>query len=757
MGDSSVYYEYSGVIIFYTMHTHITLSAQTVRATLLAFGILSVLALAPAPAHAGCDASRLGQVSFGTQGSAVSALQECLIGAGFSIPAGVTGYYGAQTKSAVQQFYASHMALPTWDGLSVGPLGRGKLASLHGQVVSTNASGFKRAGSASVLATYLAEKEKSASYGFGAMRGDAIAVPSMDRANGVAQSEASPSAPTRVSETNVQVAGIDEPDIVKTDGSTLFISEEGRYYYRDPVPRPAMGGVSTDMAIMPPWGEDTGATKLINAFPPESMANESEITEHGELLLAKDTHTLVVLSGRSVVGYNVADTAKPVKKWTLNLENNTSVSSARLRDGTMYLVTTTWLDATSPCPVVPLMRGASKISIPCADIWVPARVEPVDMTYNVIALNPATGEVGRTYSVASQSGGVTVAMFKDNLYLATKLYAEPYDVVAEVYASAYRPFLSEAGNAKVQAIRGYDISSAGKLNEITLVFQSELAQKSANEKLRIEREVENAVKQALEKRKRDLDRTRIVRIPLSTLTAEATGDIPGSLLNQFALDEYNGDLRVAVTVNPAWWGVGETANDVYVLGSDLRVKGSVTDLALGERVYAARFLGDTGYLVTFKQVDPFFVLDLSVPTAPKVAGELKIPGYSAYLEPLGNDMVLGVGREGSGVKLALFDVSNPKAPVERAKYLLTDEWSDVEGNHHAFLRDAEHEVFFIPGGQGGYVFSYAGNTLSLKATVAGWSVKRAVYIGDYLYVIGDERITVFDENTWKEFTTFSLK
>ena len=103
-------------------------------------------------------------------------------------------------------------------------------------------------------------------------------------------------------------------------------------------------------------------------------------------------------------------------------------------------------------------------------------------------------------------------------------------------------------------------------------------------------------------------------------------------------------------------------------GGRLAQIGQVGGLGRGERIYAARFLGDVGYLVTFRQVDPLYTIDLSNPAAPKVAGELKITGYSAYLHPIGEDLLLGVGQEASeqgrrlGAQVSLFDVSDPASP-----------------------------------------------------------------------------------------------
>jgi uncharacterized secreted protein with C-terminal beta-propeller domain len=229
---------------------------------------------------------------------------------------------------------------------------------------------------------------------------------------------------------------------------------------------------------------------------------------------------------------------------------------------------------------------------------------------------------------------------------------------------------------------------------------------------------------------------------------------------------------ISKTLSSLWvgsWGIGgsETKNDVYtipVTGSDLKIVGSIKDLGLGERIYAVRFMGPIGYLVTFRQTDPFYVINFADNTSPELAGQLKIPGYSSYLELLSNPdgngdypLVLGVGREGSQVKLAIFDVSNPNNPIEKSKYTLAENWTEVENNHHAFLKDPLHSVFFIPGGNGGYVFSYAGGTLSLKATLSGYSVKRAVYIDNYLYIIAQDKIAVFDETTWTKVNELSLQ
>ncbi|MEX1043391.1 MAG: beta-propeller domain-containing protein, partial [Acidimicrobiia bacterium] len=174
----------------------------------------------------------------------------------------------------------------------------------------------------------------------------------------------------------------------------------------------------------------------------------------------------------------------------------------------------------------------------------------------------------------------------------------------------------------------------------------------------------------------------------------ASGEVKGFLLNQFSMDEYAGDLRVASTTSPNdWWMSDESESRVTVLrpsGDTLAEIGMVDGLGLTERIFAVRFMGPTGYVVTFRQTDPLYVVDLSNPAAPAVVGELKIPGYSAYLHPVADGRLLGVGQDAdeegmvTGTQISLFDVTNPADPQRIDQITLEGGWSQAEGNHLAF-------------------------------------------------------------------------
>ncbi|GII90847.1 beta-propeller domain-containing protein [Sinosporangium siamense] len=184
----------------------------------------------------------------------------------------------------------------------------------------------------------------------------------------------------------------------------------------------------------------------------------------------------------------------------------------------------------------------------------------------------------------------------------------------------------------------------------------------------------------------------------------ASGKVAGRLLNQYAMSEHEGHLRIATTINENAGPSGpESSSSVYVLNADTLAKvGEVGGLGKDERIYAVRFIGPVGYVVTFRQVDPLYTLDLRDPAAPKVTGELKITGYSAYLHPAGDGRLIGVGQEAStkgrtlGTQISLFDVSDPAKPARLAQYFQKDSGSEAEWDPHAFLYWPESGLAVLP-------------------------------------------------------------
>jgi len=295
-----------------------------------------------------------------------------------------------------------------------------------------------------------------------------------------------------------------------------------------------------------------------------------------------------------------------------------------------------------------------------------------------------------------------------------------------------------------------------------------------------------------------------------------TGTVPGRILNQFSMDESQGYFRVATTSGETWRNDQYTSsNNIYVLNQDLSVCGKLENIAPGEKIYSTRFMGDRAYMVTFQQVDPFFVLDLKDPNNPIILGKLKIPGYSDYLHPYDENHIIGFGKDTvvtkgwngqsqafyEGMKVAMFDVTDVNNPVEMSRVLIGDRGTDSEllRNHKALLFSAEKNLLAFPvtvmevGNQtnsqnpesmipaygtftfqGLYVYnidlakglqyrgriSHLNNEDYLKAGNAWYdtdkNIDRALYIGDTLYTLSPATIKANAISDLSEIITLNL-
>lgn len=613
--------------------------------------------------------------------------------------------------------------------------------------VVTELKEFKKFASEGEFKAYLQESESLAVGGFGVGWGTPrtdIAIPMV----GTEAAGALKEAPERVSGTTVQVFGIDEPDIVKTDGKEIYFSSRRGYLG-------GFRGLVEEKAI---WPGEIGGVKVIKAFPPAELAEEVTIDKVGDLLLIDDV--LVIFAGNETYGYDVSDPKLPVRRWTIEFQNSSYVVAARLYKEKIYLITRTRIQSVRPCPIKPLSVDGVPLEIACADIYHPTVNIPVDVTFTALKVEPSSGEVEGSISFVGSSGESIVYMSENAIYATYFYYGDFVKFTYDFYSEECKDIIPDWVREKLEKLMGYDISSSAKLTELRVILENFYDNLDNDEKMRIENELTNRMGDYYKENSRELEKTGIVKVNINSFNVESAGNVPGNLLNQFSLDEYQNHLRIATTIGGRRWGMfwdlGESANDVYVLDSNLEIVGSVKDLGLSERIYSVRFLQDKGYVVTFKQIDPFFVLDLSNPATPTVKGELKIPGYSSYLHPITKDKILGIGKESSKVKISLFDVQNPEKPTEAAKYVLEEYWSDILNTHHAFLLDKKHQIFFLPGSKGGYVFSYYGNELKLKKVVSNISARRAIYINDYLYVIGDDQITVLNELDWEKVNELEL-
>lgn len=261
------------------------------------------------------------------------------------------------------------------------------------------------------------------------------------------------------------------------------------------------------------------------------------------------------------------------------------------------------------------------------------------------------------------------------------------------------------------------------------------------------------------------------------------GTVNGTVLNQFSMDEYNGYFRIATT---GYNEKNDTVNNVFILDENLKEVGSIKGLAEGEKIYSVRFMNDIGYVVTFEQVDPLFVIDLKDPVNPEIKGELKIPGYSSYLHPYDDTHIIGIGmntevtKYGSvttkGIKISMFDVSDLNNPKELFNTILGENYgySEALNNHKAVLCSKEKELLALPANisdesyddtfNGAIIFKVdlENNKFVEEIKVKSEKIKsenssykyndeirRIIYIGDYLYTLADTNVNIIDIDTYK--------
>jgi inhibitor of cysteine peptidase len=308
------------------------------------------------------------------------------------------------------------------------------------------------------------------------------------------------------------------------------------------------------------------------------------------------------------------------------------------------------------------------------------------------------------------------------------------------------------------------------------------------------------------------EHTTLYRFALnnSQILFKATGEVPGSVLNQYSMDEHEGYFRVTTTQH-GWWTGGDDFNNLYVLNEDLQLVGKVEDIAPGERIYAARFLGDRCFLVTFENIDPLFAIDLTNPAKPIVVGELILPGYSQFLLPydenhligIGKDVIVADGFDGGdvpwwngiafyqGMKLALFDVNDLHNPLLVQSVSIGDRGTDSPAlfNPHAILFDRTKGLFALPIAlaeipnkdantppwqwgeytfQGLYVFNVSPSGFVLKDTITHKSpgeefwqsysktIERSLFIDDGLFTLSEALLKVNDLNSLVESATLPL-
>jgi uncharacterized secreted protein with C-terminal beta-propeller domain len=650
-------------------------------------------------------------------------------------------------------------------------------------------------------------------------------------ATGVKSADATQSA-SDYSQTNVQVAGVDEADIVKNDGKYIYVATGNQYgYYR--------GGGSGA----------SGSVAILDAFPAEQMRKISQIDITGSvsnIYIYKDK--LVVFGSEykqeeyppmppdcdeclRIVPpnygsnyafmrvYDVTDRTSPKLEKEYEMKGN--YQDSRMIAGKVYAIFQDYAYRDYPIPIMRVDGVAQAIA--------PSEVrffdEP-DSGYNYntflgVDLNDLGKGESRKIMLMGNSQNLYVS--QENMYVTYTKYTY-YQPIWPVYDKVYGSYLPFDVQQNIAAVDAQEISDWRKERlkaaEVDKFLSDDINPIAIAERTVLSQNFNDEAQKARENILENEEKTVVHKVALDgAFTYLGKGEVPGHVLNQFSMDEHNGYFRVATTVGELnrWWGVRGNQNDVqvstngvYVLDKSLSEVGRLEGLAPNEKIYSARFMGDRAYLVTFKKVDPLFVLDLAEPTNPKVLGKLKIPGYSDYLHPYDENHIIGLGKgaiaaeEGDfawyqGVKLSLFDVSDVEHPKEVAKYEIGDRGTDsyALSDHRAFLFSKERNLLVIPvklaeideskypGGveantygdyvfQGAYVFDISpegGFVLRGSITHAdaedfarsgeyyygsGNDVMRSLYMDNYLYTVSGKYVKANDLGTLDEVSSVQI-
>ncbi len=629
---------------------------------------------------------------------------------------------------------------------------------------------FKTFNSINELKNFLKENQEAGIfYGTGGIGTAGVAEAAIDSGapSAATTSGAQEKSAEDYSTTNIQVEGVDEPDLVKNDGKYIYV-------------------IAGNQVI------------IVDAFPAENMEILSEINISNPFEMFINEDKLIVFSvdykqySQTIVSiYDITDRESPELEKEISLDGN--YVTARMIDNYVYLIANQYTGYDDIILPYVAVDGVRK-EIPVTDI---AYFPYPDTNYvftNILAVDIENGDYKSKTYLAGASYNIYVS--EDNIYLtytktvSYKTYFE--DLVEEVFI----PLLPNKEAGDVKEIMDSDKQYYEKAQEVSEIVQEYSSSLTGNEKEEFDNKLYENTQKFSEEFQKKTEKTVIHKINVDELEIDyiTNGEVPGHILNQFSMDEHKNYFRIATTTGNTWSSRAPSLNHMYVLDSDLKIVGSVDDLAKGEQIYSTRFIGDRAYMVTFRQVDPLFVIDLSNPKSPEVLGQLKVTGFSNYLHPLDENHIIGIGKEATeegrvqGLKIAVFDVSDVSNPIEKAKYEVKEQWSDSNAlyEHKAFLFDKERELLVLPvsytkvigvsspGGpfgvepspypiyeywQGAFVFKLNEDEISLRGKVDhvenaseqgnyyyNSAVYRSLFMDDVLYTISRTMVKANDLN-----------
>src|SRR4030043_482439 len=567
------------------------------------------------------------------------------------------------------------------------------------------------------------------------------------------------------STTNNQVTGVDEGDIMKTDGSYIYTVPGSTVFIIKAYP-----GVDAEVV----------STIKFKSQPQGLFINGDKLAVYGnfyDLDFFKEID-FVPRQGMTFFSiYDVSDKENPDLIKDYKFEGY--YFQSRMMEDYVYFVTTKGTEWRKDYPTPLMIDGTTIKAMPIDRIYYyPIPYQSVQFA-NIHAIdlkNPSKEVNSKSIAVeASQN----MYMSGNNIFITYTEYINEYELRNKIIIDLLMPKLTESDKELIAKIKETDndvLSQYEKESKILQIVETYVNYMDDSDQQDFQDQVDTELQKKLDEYEY-MEYTIINRVSVDNgeISIAANGKMPGHVNNQFSMDEYNDVLRIATTISQRWsYYKGESqetasTNNVFTLDKDLDLMDSLKGLAKGETIQSTRFMGNRLYMVTFRQVDPFFVIDLSNPNNIEELGKLKIPGFSRYLHPYDENTIIGIGRDTSatgaqrGLKISLFDVTDVENPKEIAKFVTEEDYaqSTAEFEHKAFLFRKANNLLEKPaysynyrpcysdvcpagseGYNGAFVFKITKSEITLRGLIdhsQGYkdyyspAVERSLYIQELLY------------------------
>ncbi len=565
-------------------------------------------------------------------------------------------------------------------------------------------------------------------------------------------------APSDYSETNIQVKGVDEADIIKTDGNYIYTISGNTLFIIKAYP-----------------GEDAEVISKLkfDQTPNNLFINDDKLAVFGNFYDLDFFKKIDFIPRQGMTFFNIYDISnKESPKLEKEYKFEGNYFQARMIEDYVYFITTTWPQYRTEFPTPLIIEGTVKRSIAVEDIfYYPIPYQSTQFA-NIHAIKIIDSDKDVESKTITVEGSQNMYMSENNIYITYTKYINEWELQRQITINLIEPQLTGSDKELIEKIKATDnevLSQAEKENKIYQIIQTYINYMGQQERDELEDKVQELLEKKLEEYEY-MEFTLIHKISVDGDNIEivADGQVPGNIINQFSMDENKDIFRIAATISARWSSFGkqrtESTNNIYTLDADLEILDKLEGLAESERIYSTRFMGDRLYMVTFRQTDPFFVIDLSNPYSIKELGQLKIPGFSRYLHPYDKDTIIGIGRDATetgrtrGLKISLFDVADVENPKETANFITKERYSQstAEFEHKAFLFSKDKELLVIPvynqdymwdeetseSYNGAMVFKITKNEIELRGIVDhsmasgksyGPLVERSLYIEELLY------------------------